>query len=145
MEAALADLGIDLVHVIGPATGHKIHAQSMVEIETRMASLAAAVTAAVPPRIQFTTVSLRYHRMHWVDIRGLGEHWSPASVDAVLTADDKVRVQTNNVTSLRLSFPAGHWPGARQGPVRDSCKPAYPRNAALSRYVPPGAPTQNRQ
>ncbi len=117
MEAALADLGVDMVHVIGPATEHKIHPESKIEIERRMASLARSATAAVPRHVQFATVSLRYHRMHWVDVRGLHKHWIPATVDAKFTEDEKIRIKTNNVTALRLSFLPGHWPGSLQGPV----------------------------
>jgi pimeloyl-ACP methyl ester carboxylesterase len=117
MEAALDDLGIDMIHVIGPETAHKIHPQAKVEIEQRMASLARSATAALPNHVHFATVSLRYHRMHWVDVRGLQAHWSPASVDAKIEADDRITVKTNGVTSLRLSFGAGQWPGTARGPI----------------------------
>lgn len=117
MDLALADLGIEMVHVIGPETGHKIHPDSKIEIEKRMSSLARAATAVVPKRVQLATVSLRYHRMHWVDVRGLKKHWLPASVDAEIKTDKSIRIETNNVRSLRLSFQAGQWPGAAAGAI----------------------------
>ncbi len=117
MEAALEDLDIDMIHVIGPETAHKIHPASKLEIEQRMASLARSATAAMPNHVHFATASLRYHRMHWVDVRGLQKHWSPGSVDARIAADDRISVKTNGVTSLLFSFGAGQWPGTARGPV----------------------------
>jgi len=35
----------------------------------------------------------------------------------MFTEDETIRIKTNNVTALRLSFPPGHWPGPLQGPV----------------------------
>ncbi len=116
MEAALADVGIDLVHVIGAQTAHKIHPQSKIEIESRMDALARSVTPRPPLRVDFATVSLRYHRMHWIDVRGLKKHWTPARVTATIDGST-IGVRTENVSRLRFAFEPGQWPGTPLGEV----------------------------
>ncbi len=117
MEAALEERGIDLVHIIGPQTAHKIHPRSMIEIESRMAALAHSASARAPMQIDFTTVSLRYHKMHWIDVQGLGEHWTPANVQASIQPPSTIEVATDNVTDLRIRFDPGQWPGSGSGPI----------------------------
>lgn len=116
MEAALRDVGIDLMHVIGPQTAHKIHAEAKVDIESRMAKLAQSARNRVPRRVSFTTLTLRYHRMHWIDVQGLGKHWVPAQVDAVINGS-RIDVSTRNVTQLRFSFDSGQWSGNAAVPI----------------------------
>ena len=116
MERALEDLGIDLVHVIGSQTAHKIHPDSKIEIESRMNALARSATGRVPLRVDFATVSLRYHRMHWVDVQGLAKQWTPTLVTATID-DSTIRVVTKNVSRLRLAFESGQWPGTPLGRV----------------------------
>lgn len=118
MDKALRSVGIDMVHIIGPDTAHKIHPASKIEIESRMNSLAEVATDAVPKKIDFTTVTLRYHKMHWVDIRGLQQHWKPAHVTGDIDAASRIRLTTKNVTHLNLTFAAGQWPGAASGPLK---------------------------
>ena len=117
MASALANVGIDLVHVIGPQTAHKIHEASKIEIESRMSQLARRACGEAPDRIEFTTVSLRYHRMHWIEVRGLVEHWTPAKVSA--TRDDtKITVTTDNVSRIRFDFGPGQWTGNPAGSIQ---------------------------
>ncbi|QDV43180.1 alpha/beta hydrolase fold protein [Stieleria neptunia] len=114
MEASLAEHEIDLVHVIGPQTAHKIHEDSKVEIEARMDALAASVRPTVPRSIDLTTQTLRYNRMHWVAIEGLKKHWETARVRANridAEGHTRIEVKTTNVTHLRLDFGPGQWPG----------------------------------
>ena len=113
MSQSLAELGVELVHVIGPQTAHKIHDQSKLEIAARMKQLAQHASPRSPARIDFTTVSLRYHRMHWIDVRGLIEHWTPATVSAE-AGESAIRVNTSNVSRLRFDFGPGQWQGNRQ-------------------------------
>lgn len=116
MQAALAQHGIDLVHIIGPQTKHSIHAQSKEEIERRMRSLARAGREWQPLDIEFTTYTLRYNRMHWVTIDGLAEHWSPGHISAMLLSGE-VDLEADGVTDFTLSFPAGECPLDVQSPV----------------------------
>jgi pimeloyl-ACP methyl ester carboxylesterase len=116
MEAALEKTGIDMVHVIGPETAHKIHPESKIEIAERMAGLARRARSDTPLRVDFATVTLRYHKMHWVDVQGLAKHWVPARVAATIDGST-IHVTTENVTRLRLAFEAGEWPGSPSGPI----------------------------
>lgn len=111
MENVLAMHGIDLVHIIGPDTAHKIHPDSKVEIEYRMDALAHSLDRETPEKIDFTTYTLRYHRMHWVDVQGLEKHWSKATVNASSNDDGTVDVATHNISRLRLNFGPGEWEG----------------------------------
>ncbi|QDT01676.1 Prolyl oligopeptidase family protein [Rubripirellula lacrimiformis] len=118
MEVALRDVGIDMLHVIGPDTAHKIHPDSKIEIERRMSALARTAPSNVPSRIDFTTLTLRYHRLDWVDVQGMIEHWQPATVKANIDASSRIRVTTKNVSRLRFQFDSGQWPGAASGSVK---------------------------
>jgi hypothetical protein len=60
--------------------------------------------------VHFATYTLKYNRMDWVTIDGLGEHWSEARVDAHLPGGNAVAVKTKNVTDLTLAMPAGWAP-----------------------------------
>lgn len=116
MEVALESVGIDMTHIIGPDTAHKIHAESKREVESRMASIAGAADRGVPEQIHLRTMTLRYNRMHWVSAEGLQQHWKVASVDAEV-GDHEIEIQTDNVTALKLQFAAGEFPGQTNGPV----------------------------
>ena len=117
MEATLREKGIKLVHVIGPNTAHKIHPDSKLEIEQRMQQLAQAVPNRMPSRVEFTTVTLRYHKMHWLDVQGLEQHWTPATVIAEVQGST-IHVSTKNINRLRLTFPPGQWPGHPRNQVQ---------------------------
>lgn len=116
MEKALADVGIDLVHIIGPQTKHQIHPQSKVEIEERMTSLARVGRDWQPHDLVLHTSTLRYNRMHWLTVDGLAEHWQPAGVTASLLTG-QIQIEADGITDLTLSFPAGESPLDVQSPV----------------------------
>lgn len=118
MEKYLKAENIDLVHIIGPQTAHKIHPDSLIEIERRLADIAAVGRDRSPDEIHFATWFLRYNKMHWVTVNGLGESWKQARVDAKITGAKEVTVKTSNVTALSLDMPAGHCPfSAQEAPV----------------------------
>ncbi|OYP35246.1 hypothetical protein CGZ80_12170 [Rhodopirellula sp. MGV] len=109
MDVSLAEQGIDLVHVIGPETAHQIHADSKIEIESRMAQLAAMADGNVPNQVDLTTYTLRYNRMHWVHLTGLQQHWQRSHVTASLNDAGHLTIETTNATKLELSFASGQW------------------------------------
>ncbi len=117
MEVALARHEIAMMHVIGPNTEHKIHPDSKVEIETRLANLAASRSQQTPSSLEFTTYTLSHHRLHWLDIQGLAEHWTQANVRAAIVGPLLIKIDTKNITKLRLDFAAGQWPGHSRGRV----------------------------
>ncbi|MCC9603210.1 prolyl oligopeptidase family serine peptidase [Stieleria sp. JC731] len=111
MQSALREHHIDLVHIIGPDTAHKIHEDSKVEIEKRMDQLANLVSRETPDEIDFTTYTLRYNRMHWLKLTGLVQHWAKAHVEAKLVNEAQVEIQSENVTALTLDFGPAQWQG----------------------------------
>lgn len=110
MEAALRAEDLDMVHLIGPKTEHKMHPESLVEIEKRLAEIAAAGRARMPFEVHFATWFLRYNRMHWVVVDGVEAQWERTRVHAQLTGGSQVMVKTQNVTALTLDMAAGHCP-----------------------------------
>lgn len=110
MEAALRAEHLDLLHLIGPQTEHKIHPESMAEIERRLAAIAAGGRARMPYEVHFTTWMLRYHRMHWVVLNELEEHWERARIHASITGPASLRARTQNIAALSFEMPAGHCP-----------------------------------
>lgn len=110
MVDALRKESIDLVHLIGPGTGHSIHPQSKIEIEQRLASLAERGKQQFPRRVQLVTYTLKYPRMHWVTIERLQKHWEASRVEAELQGENQIRVTTRNVTQLTLSMRPGWCP-----------------------------------
>lgn len=110
METALRAEGIEMLHLIGPQTEHKIHPDSMMEIEKRLAAIAAAGRARMPFEVHFNTWMLRYNRMHWVVVDEMVEHWERTRVHARITGPSSVKVQTQNVVALTLDMAAGHCP-----------------------------------
>src|SRR6185369_11800416 len=84
-----------------------IHPQSKIEIDRRLKSLAKIGRDDLPLDLEFATYTIRYNKMHWLTVDGLGEHWSQARVSAAI-ASGEVAIDAENVTDLSLSFDAGH-------------------------------------
>ena len=109
MATSLEKHGIRLTHIIGPDTGHKIHPDSKIEIETRLKELAKNQAASsVPPIVDFTTYTLRYNRQHWITILGLEKHWNESYVRARVSGST-VHVETKNISEIEFSFAPGQW------------------------------------
>ena len=107
MAAAFAQRGMQLPHIIGPNTEHKIHADSKVEIEDFLSASLAQPRSAVPQQIDLTTYTLRYHQLAWLAIEGLNEHWQESRVQAQWQPEQQqIALTTQGVTHLRLQFPS---------------------------------------
>lgn len=107
MESAMKDVGLDLLHVVGPKTKHSIHAESLKEIERRLAALAKAGRDRNPRNIKFATYTLKYHKMHWLSLDGLDEHWKLAKVGASVLDGNRIVIKCENVRALSINMPAG--------------------------------------
>jgi len=110
MARALATEGIDLVHIIGPKTGHGYHPQAKQEIDRRLDSIVARGRDPVPTRVRFSTWTLRYNQMLWITVDGLDQHWDRARVDAQIVDPSTVKATTQNIAALTFSMPAGLCP-----------------------------------
>ncbi len=107
MAREMGKLGMELTHIIGPQTAHKIHPDAMIEIERRLAAIAAVGRIRTPKEVSFATYFLRYNQMHWVQVDRLIEHWKHSQVDAKLIDDRAIEVKTTNVAGLTLDFAPG--------------------------------------
>jgi dienelactone hydrolase len=110
MEKALREEGMTLAHIIGPKTGHAYHPVAKAEIARRIDAIAEHGRNPIPRRVRFSTWTLRYNKMLWVQIDGLSEHWERARANAEILDDRTVRVWTQNVTDLTLMMGPGRCP-----------------------------------
>jgi len=117
MEQALKKVGIDMVHIIGPDTAHKIHPDSKTIIEEKMDSLARIGRQRVPETIHLVAYTLKYNRMAWVTLDAMQEEWQSAQIDARLLSGNRVDVKTENVTAFTLKMAAGESPLDMTQPV----------------------------
>lgn len=110
MERELRKEHIEMTHIIGRQTAHKIHPDSLIEIEKRLANIAAVGRNRTPAEVHFATWFLRYNRMNWVQVDGMEKQWEKARVDAQITGAAEVTVKTANVSALTLDMAPGHCP-----------------------------------
>jgi hypothetical protein len=119
MARELKKEGLELVHIIGPKTGHKYHPDSKVEINKLIDEIVAKGRDPLPERIRFTTWTLRYNRSHWIQVDALGQHWERARVDAIRSAPGAdgvaIKLETQNVEALTIDMPAGRCPYGKDG------------------------------
>ncbi len=110
MERSLRAENMDLTHIIGPQTAHKIHPDSLIEIERRLATITAKGRDLLPKEVHLTTWFLRYNQVEWVRVDGMTEQWTRARVHAAIKGEQEVTVKTQGVTALTLDMPAGLCP-----------------------------------
>ena len=110
MEKAMAKEGLKLTHVIGPKTGHSYEKNAKIEVNRLVDAHADKGRDPLPRKIRFVTYTLRYPKMFWVHVDGMGQHWEEARVEADIVNDNTVKVSTKNVTALTLNMPAGLCP-----------------------------------
>ena len=110
MAVALKDVGITLTHIIGPNTPHRYEPGAKIEVARRIDSIAQHGRNPVPWHVKFTTWTLKYNQMLWVQVDALEHHWEKAEVEAKITHPLEVEVTTKNVTALTLTFAPGYCP-----------------------------------
>ncbi|MFO0877197.1 MAG: prolyl oligopeptidase family serine peptidase [Gemmataceae bacterium] len=105
MALALQREGIDLVHLIGPGTGHSYHPAVKADLDRRIDHLASLGRPAVPPVVRFTTYTLRYNRSYWVRLDRLVNHWEKATIEAAIMPPWRgIGVKTDNIERFTLTF-----------------------------------------
>ncbi len=117
MATAFRLRGMELPHVIGPQTGHKILAESKPIIQSKLDAYLNSGKARFPKTIDLTTYHLRYHELAWLSIEGLDRHWDEATVHAEL-GGQQISIQTRNVSRVRLSFEGQELPINTTQPVQ---------------------------
>lgn len=105
MEAAYREQGRELPHLIGPATEHRYHPETLAELLRRMNQFVEQGRNPLPRDVFLQTRTLRYSKQFWIEADGLNEHWQDARIDAS-QADGRVTLQTKNVSRLRITLPA---------------------------------------
>lgn len=110
MERELKKAGLNMLHIIGPQTAHKIHPDSLIEIEQRLAAITAQGRDRAPKEVHFTTMTLRYNQSKWITVDGMEEQWEKSRIDAFITGDNSIKLQTNKVTALTVNFASGTCP-----------------------------------
>lgn len=110
MERTLRGENVDMLHIIGPQTAHKIHPDSLIEIEKRLASIAAVGRIRRPNEVHLSTWFLRYNKMHWVTVDALQQHWERGRIHARITGASEVTVKLQNISAFTLDMPSGHSP-----------------------------------
>jgi len=103
MEAAFESHGRKMPHLIGPGMGHRYHPETLEQLMKQMEAFAAKGINRRPQKISLQTQTLRYNRVHWVEVQGLKQHWQDSRVDAEIVGKNKLRISTKNVTELSLS------------------------------------------
>lgn len=106
MEAAFEREGMKLPHIIGPETGHKIHPDSKVKIQSLIDQHLSAGKPQVPKSIDLTTYTLRYNQMGWITVESLQEHWVESRVQGTLSSTS-VKLKTSNITGISVNLPSG--------------------------------------
>ena len=117
MAKQLRAENIELVHIIGPQTAHKIHPDSFAEIERRLDSIAMVGRDRMPREVSFATYFLRYNRMYWVEINRLFTQWEQSRIHAEVDKENLVTVKTVNIATFTLDMTAGHCPLSQHGKV----------------------------
>ena len=112
MAKAMKNEGLELVHLIGPKTGHGYEKGAKAELIERIDKIAERGRNPVPEKIKFVTYTLRYNQCFWVKIMGLKQHWERAQVDTEIAGKDALKIATKNVTRLALDVPADSSPFA---------------------------------
>lgn len=108
MAESYAAHGQQLEHIIGPGMGHQYDDGSLAKVHEFLARSAAEGNNPYPRSITLQTPTLRYNKLHWVEILGLAEHWLDSRVDAEVVSDVEplaVAMTTRNVTALRITQP----------------------------------------
>jgi hypothetical protein len=107
---ASRESGFEWPYVIGKGMGHKIDPDSAVKVDAQLASWAALPPVMPRTEIDFTTHTLRYSSVGWLQITGLAKHWTPGRVRASITGDDTIEMTTDGVTRMMIDFRDSNWP-----------------------------------
>jgi len=129
MVDAAEIVGLKLMHVIGPETAHKIHPDSNRVIAGKMDALANRGRVMTPRTVRFSTHTLKYNRMNWVEVSALKEHWKRGLIRAEVVPQqaipgqrerrvETIRVSTFNISEFTIDFPAGSSPFELDSMVR---------------------------
>lgn len=134
MGAAMQREGLTMVNIISPGTGHVRDPATHAEQMRRIAEIADKGIERLPRKLRFVTWTLKYPRTHWLEIRGLGEHYRRAEIAARILEDGTIEIDApQNITRFAVLPAALPEKGGKVridkkelalAPAREEAKPA---------------------
>jgi dienelactone hydrolase len=104
MAKAMKAEGLEMRHIIGPKVQHKYEPEAKKELARQFDALMEKGKERVPKKVKLTTFTTRYNQQEWVAVDALEKHWERARVEAEITQENDVQVQTENVSALTLAI-----------------------------------------
>ena len=101
MAEACRARGMELTHIIGPATAHKYEPAAKEEVARRIDAMAAAGRPEGTPPIHAELYTLRYGKLGWITVDGMGEHWKKATLTAAFKTTN-LEIDVENIASLKV-------------------------------------------
>lgn len=111
MERAFKAEGKTLRHLIGPKMGHKYDNDSLKEISAFVSRSVEKGRDPFAENVCLQTQTLRYSRMHWIELTGLQKHWQDSRIDAEKVKDNGLRLTTKNASAVTIHQPWQKPPG----------------------------------
>ncbi len=102
MEEAFEKEGQKLTHLIGPKMGHKYAPETLEQILAMVKAAREEGQAEYPQNVTIQTPTLRYGKMHWVELLELTRHWEDSRVGALWKSDDELYIVTRNVAKMKI-------------------------------------------
>ncbi|MSR29992.1 MAG: hypothetical protein EXR99_00665 [Gemmataceae bacterium] len=106
MEKTIRALGIPMEHLIAPGLEHKFPPEWLEKAQKLYSPHIQRGRDSYPSHIRFTTYTLKYSSCHWIQIRGLEQHYTQAKVEANYS-NNSFDIKTSNVQSLAITLPPG--------------------------------------
>jgi pimeloyl-ACP methyl ester carboxylesterase len=138
MSEAMQREGLTMVNLISPGTGHVIDPVTHAEQMRRIGEYAAKGIDHAPRRLRCVTWTLKYPRCHWLELRGLAEHYHRSEISARILEDGVVEIdEPRNVTRFAVMPEALPDNGAKvriagtEFPVEKNREEGKPRRAAV--------------
>ncbi|RCS46279.1 hypothetical protein DTL42_14995 [Bremerella cremea] len=102
MEEAFQKEGHELTHLIGPKMGHKYAPETLEQLLKMIKAARDAGQDAYPSNVTIQTPTLRYGKMHWVELLELTRHWEDSRVGALWKSDNELYIVTRNVDKMKV-------------------------------------------
>ncbi|PQO45516.1 prolyl oligopeptidase family serine peptidase [Blastopirellula marina] len=104
MEEAFKKEGHELTHLIGPKMGHKYAPETLEQILAMIKQARDEGQDSYPANVTIQTPTLRYGKMHWIELLELTRHWEDSRVGALWKSDDELYVVTRNVAKMKIDL-----------------------------------------
>ena len=103
MEIAMKNEGLTLNRIWGINMGHGYTKPAAKTVDSLLAIVQAKGKNPPPAELHFTNYTLKYNKLYWLVMDGLGEHWAKARIDGAVK-NNTISLKTTNVTGLSLDL-----------------------------------------